>query len=222
MGGARSRVRVDGHDRAPRSTITSPAASATIADGALVTITGTATDAGGTVGGVEVSTDDGATWHEATGTTSWSYSWVAHGAPSTTIKARAADDSGNLELAPASVTVNIGCPCGMFGPSVPPELLDAGDINAVEVGVRFKADLDGTITGVRFYKSALNTGTHIGNLWTANGTLLATRDVHERDAHRLAAARTSPTPVSITAGTTYVASYYAPRGHYSADPWFHF
>src|SRR5206468_1352721 len=69
---------------APNSTIASPAPGAAIADGARVTISGTATDAGGTVAGVEVSTDSGTTWHPATGTTSWSYSWIAHGAPSST------------------------------------------------------------------------------------------------------------------------------------------
>ena len=58
------------------------------------------------------------------------------------------------------------------------EVVDQQDTNAVELGVRFKADLDGTITGVRFYKATANTGTHVGNLWTASGTLLAQRDVH--------------------------------------------
>jgi hypothetical protein len=33
------------------------------------------------VAGIEVSTDNGKTWHPATGTTSWTYSWVAHGSP---------------------------------------------------------------------------------------------------------------------------------------------
>ena len=31
----------------------------------------------------------------------------------------------------------------------------------------------GQVTGIRFYKAATNTGTHIGSLWTASGTLLA-------------------------------------------------
>ena len=44
---------------------------------------------------------------------------------------------------------------------------------SVELGVKFKADYDGTITGIRFYKAAANTGTHIGSLWTAAGTRLA-------------------------------------------------
>ena len=43
----------------------------------------------------------------------------------------------------------------------------------VELGVKFTSDVAGTITGIRFYKSAANTGTHIGSLWTADGTRLA-------------------------------------------------
>ena len=50
---------------APTATITAP--PATVADGSQITITGTATDTGGgVVGGVEVSTDGGSTWHPAT------------------------------------------------------------------------------------------------------------------------------------------------------------
>ena len=46
------------------------------------------------------------------------------------------------------------------------------DPNSVELGVRFRSDLAGYVTGVRFYKGAGNTGTHVGNLWTNTGTLL--------------------------------------------------
>ena len=82
---------------APTATITSPAAGANLADGARVTVSGTAADAGGgVVGGVEVSTDGGANWHPASGTTNWTYSWVVHGSPTATVLARAVDDSANL------------------------------------------------------------------------------------------------------------------------------
>ena len=50
---------------------------------------------------------------------------------------------------------------------------DSGDGNAVEVGLKFRADADGSVLGVRFYKSAANTGTHVGHLWTRSGTQLA-------------------------------------------------
>ena len=86
---------------APTSTITSPAQNANLSNGSAVTISGSATDAGGgVVAGVEVSTDGGTTWHPVTTmstpntSVTWSYSWVAHGSPSTKIKSRAVDDSG--------------------------------------------------------------------------------------------------------------------------------
>jgi Bacterial Ig domain/Purple acid Phosphatase, N-terminal domain len=92
---------------APTSAITSPAAGARLPNGAAVTIAGTASDAAGQVGVVEVSVDGGATWHRATGTTSWTYSWTPAVLGNVTIKSRAADDSGNVEAPSAGVTVTI-------------------------------------------------------------------------------------------------------------------
>ena len=40
--------------------------------------------------------------------------------------------------------------------------------------MRFRVDVDGFITGLRFYKASANTGTHVAHLWTNTGTLLAT------------------------------------------------
>jgi hypothetical protein len=58
------------------------------------TISGTAIDVGGRVGGVEVSTNGGARWHPADGRETWSYT----GSPATgQVLSRAVDDSGNLE-----------------------------------------------------------------------------------------------------------------------------
>ena len=74
---------------APTATITSPANGANLQDGATTTISGTASDVGGVVAGVEVSTDGGSTWHPATGTTSWTYAWDVHGSPTAKIKVRA-------------------------------------------------------------------------------------------------------------------------------------
>ena len=55
-----------------------------------------------------------------------------------------------------------------------PATVDGGDGGAVELGVSFSSSVTGQVTGVRFYKSVLNTGTHVGNLWSASGELLAT------------------------------------------------
>ena len=73
------------------------------------------------------------------------------------------------------------------------------------------------VTAIRFYKGARNTGTHVGHLWTTTGTLLAHGHLHRRDRRRAGSRRASPSPVAITANTTYVASYYAPVGGYAVD-----
>jgi hypothetical protein len=210
----------------PTSTIASPTQGATLPDGSAVTIAGSATDSGGgVVAGVEVSTDGGATWHPATLTTpaeqtvKWSYTWAAHGNPTTTIRSRAVDDSANLEKPSAGVTVNVSCPCSIWGSAVTPNTPDSGDGSSVEVGLKFTSEVFGTVTGVRFYKAAANTGTHVGSLWTSTGTLLASATFTGETASGWQQVNFS-TPVQISANTTYVVGYLAPQGHYSADSYY--
>jgi hypothetical protein len=207
----------------PTSTITSPAAGETFPDGSQVTISGTATDSGGgVVAGVEVSTDNGATWHPATLATpaeqsvKWSYAWIAHGNPSTTIKSRAVDDSSNLETPSAGVSVNVSCPCSIWGTNVTPPIADSGDPQSAEVGVKFTSETFGAVTGIRFYKASDNTGTHIGNLWSASGQRLATATFTSETESGWQQVNFS-SPVYIYPNTTYVASYFDPSGHYAAS-----
>ena len=206
---------------APTSTIASPASNATVQDGDTVTISGSATDAGGgVVAGVEVSTDGGQTWHPATvtgaaaQTVSWTYSWIAHGNPTATLETRSVDDSGNLEAASDRTPVNVQCPCDLWGNQVP-SVVDAGDANSAELGVKFQSDVYGTVTGIRFYKSTANTGTHVGSLWTTSGQLLG-RATFTNESTTGWQTVTFATPVKVQPNTTYVASYFAPAGHYSA------
>jgi hypothetical protein len=93
-------------------------------------------------------------------------------------------------------------------------LIDAGADSAVELGVKFKSDVNGTITGIRFYKASTNTGTHVGNLWSSTGTLLASATFTGETTSGWQQV-TFSAPVSITAGTVYVASYHTNVGHYS-------
>jgi len=109
-----------------------------------------------------------------------------------------------------------GCPCSIWTTSATPSVLDSGDAAAVELGVRFRSDVNGSITDLRFYKSSANTGTHVAHLWTNTGTLLASATFNGETASGWQQV-TFPSPVAITAGTTYVASYYAPNGRYSRD-----
>jgi hypothetical protein len=202
---------------APTTTITSPTATTPIQVGTPITVSGTATDTLGVVGGVEVSVDGGATWHPATGRESWTYTWTPKATGSATIQARASDDSANRGT-PASVTVTVGartCPCSIWGGATPTVAADP-DTTANELGVKFRADTAGQVTAIRFYKGTGNTGTHVGHLWTSTGTQLAAITFTGESASGWQQA-TLATPVNLTANTTYVVSYYAPSGHYAED-----
>lgn len=201
--------------QAPTTTITTPAAGATLGNGTAVTITGTAADTGGgVVTAVEVSTDGGASYRRATGTTSWSFTGTLTGVGATSIKVRATDDSANLGN-PASVAMTVACPCSLFGATVP-KTAATTDVSNVEVGVKFSADSDGFISGIRFYKGAGNTGTHTGTLWSETGAPLAS-GVFLGETAGGWQTLTFLAPVPVAAGQTYVASYNAPNGRYAAD-----
>jgi len=104
--------------------------------------------------------------------------------------------------------------------STVPASLDNGASGALELGVSFKSDVSGTITGIRFYKSLANTGTHVGRLWGPTGALLASVTFTGETASGWQQANFS-TPVAITANTVYTASYGLTIGHFSAN-WSYF
>jgi hypothetical protein len=97
-----------------------------------------------------------------------------------------------------------------------PGTTSASDSAAVELGVKFRADTAGTVTGIRFYKGSGNTGTHAGHLWTSGGTLLGSVTFGGETASGWQTARFS-TPVAVQANTTYIASYHTDVGHYAAN-----
>src|SRR6267142_2429150 len=100
--------------------------------------------------------------------------------------------------------------------TIVPATIDNGPDGPLELGVSFKADISGTITGIRFYKSAANTGLHKGHLWSRTGALLATVTFTGETASGWQQANFS-TPVAIKANTVYVASYQSANGHWSVN-----
>src|SRR5262249_56196732 len=92
---------------------------------------------------------------------------------------------------------------------------DGGDARSGGLGVKFRADVDGYVTGIRYYKSAANTGTHVGSLWTANGVRLSTATFSGERASGWQQV-TFGVPIAVTANTVYVASYHTDSGHYAA------
>ncbi len=232
----------------PVTTITSPANGATIPQSAAFNITGTATDVGGVVADVEVSVDGGLTWQAATGTTSWSFSWLPTVQGTVTIKSRAVDDIGNLESPGGSegsantVTVTViagappmNCPCSIYTQPVQSPT-NNNDLNqndnippGITVGVKIKADFDGTISGIRFFKAPLDNATsneHV-TLYSLSpdggvtpGTVIAQASLPSNFSHDPVhgewAEVTFTSPIPITANTVYVATYFSPTGFYNS------
>src|SRR4051794_7168727 len=97
--------------------------------------------------------------------------------------------------------------------SAAPQNSSSDDSGSVTLGLKFSSDVAGTVTGVRFYKGTGNTGTHLGQLWSSSGNKLA-EVVFSNETGSGWQKANFGTPVTITANTTYVISYFAPVGHY--------
>jgi hypothetical protein len=202
----------------PVVTVAAPTSGATVTAMQPLTISGTATSVAGVVARVEVSTDGGTTWQPATGLNSWSYSWTPTATGSATVLVRAEDDSANVST-PVSIPLTVNaqaCPCSIFPQATTPGTVDSGDGSSVNLGMRFSTSVAGEITGVEFYKSAANVGTHTGSLWSSTGTLMSSVTFTNETASGWQTANFA-SPIPVKANTSYVISYLAPSGHYSVD-----
>jgi hypothetical protein len=210
----------------PTVTATSPAAGATgvaASTGVSATFTedlqpGTASIAvSGPTGAVTGSTGYSSGARTLTFTPS---SPLAASATYTATVSSARDLAGNTmtpvtwSFTTAASPSTTGCPCTIWDAAAVPAVPADSDTAAVELGVKFRATQNGSVTGIRFYKGPGNGGTHVGSLWSRTGTRLASATFSgESTSGWQQVLFTSPVPV--TAGTTYVASYHAPQGRYS-------
>jgi hypothetical protein len=85
------------------------------------------------------------------------------------------------------------------------------------VGVRFTTSQAGTITGVRFYKGAGDTGTHTVYLWSPTGQVMASAPSTGETASGWQTVAFT-TPVAVQANTEYRATYYTTGATYAVDP----
>ncbi len=85
--------------------------------------------------------------------------------------------------------------------------------------MKFRASNDGFVTGIRYYRPSQSTGTHVGSLWTRTGTRLGQVTFTGGTASGWQQA-TFATPIPVTAGTTYVASYYTPSRYVANGAYF--
>jgi hypothetical protein len=144
---------------------------------------------------------------------------IASGTYSFTVQA--VDSSNPQQIATKALNISVTTQASftLWSNTTIPAVIDAGPDSAVELGVKFRSDASGDITGIRFYKAGTNTGTHVANLWTDTGTLLATATFVNETASGWQQVNFTP-PVAISANTVYVASYHTSAGHYSDDQYY--
>jgi len=114
----------------------------------------------------------------------------------------------------ASTPPPAGTPVTIWAATAAPAAFATSDASSVELGVKFRSDVAGTVTGVRFYKGTTTTGTHTGTLWSSTGTRLATATFSGETKSGWQQV-TFAAPVAITANTIYVVSYHTSVGNYA-------
>ncbi|MEH2078331.1 MAG: N,N-dimethylformamidase beta subunit family domain-containing protein [Nostoc sp.] len=86
-----------------------------------------------------------------------------------------------------------------------PSIPNATDNASYELGLKFRSAKGGKISAIRFWKAASETGTHIGKIWNATGTLLTSVTFSNETASGWQE-QFLETPLNIQANTTYVVS----------------
>ncbi len=100
-----------------------------------------------------------------------------------------------------------------------PATISNNDSAAVELGMKFRSQVPGVVTGVMFYKGAANIGLHSGSVWSSSGTRLATVTFTDETASGWQVAYFS-TAVTVLPNTTYVVSYHTEVGRYSSTSYY--
>lgn len=177
--------------------------------------TGTSGGTGtGTSGGTSTGTSGGSTGGASTGgttDTSGGTTDTSGGTTDTSGGSKTTTDSGTTNDAGADSQV-----FHLWDDAVKPQVLDDADSNAVELGVTVTAEVDGQITGLRFYQGQGGDGTHTGHIWGANGELLAEATFTPSNAEGWQEV-TFDEPIQVSAGEKVIASYHAPQGSYAVS-----
>jgi hypothetical protein len=102
----------------------------------------------------------------------------------------------------------------LWSATATPAAVATNDPGSVELGMKFRSDVAGTVTGIRFYRGTTTTGTHTATLWSAAGTRLRTATFTNETGSGWQQVNFS-TPVAIAANTVYVVSYHTNVGNYA-------
>jgi hypothetical protein len=109
-------------------------------------------------------------------------------------------------------------PYTIFQPTdVPANSTAYDNQGSITTGIKFRSTQAGYITAIRYYKGSGTTGTRSGHLFNSGGTLLASVTFTGETSSGWQQMSLS-SPVSISANTTYIVSYYNPDGYYTYTP----
>jgi hypothetical protein len=110
-------------------------------------------------------------------------------------------------LTSATAAVNVAPSGGgqtLFTTQIPAQS-DVTDNKAYELGMKFRVSKPGRIVALRYWKAPSDTGTHVGRVWAADGTLLATVTFTSESSSGWQQ-QALATPLVVAADTTYVVS----------------
>ncbi|MFJ2617879.1 DUF4082 domain-containing protein [Glutamicibacter sp. NPDC087344] len=108
------------------------------------------------------------------------------------------------------------CPCGLFNSTEAPTVPVVADGTPVTLGTRFSSDVEGSVSGLKFYRSMSENGPHTGTLYSTAGDVLATVQFPDTGVSGWQYAEFE-TPIEIQANNDYVAAYRS-NGTYPASP----
>ena len=103
------------------------------------------------------------------------------------------------------------CPCSLMGTSTPAVNEDVRDGRAgtgpfsYELGTKITVDKTMSLVALRFYRHALETGTHVGRVWSSTGTQLAAVTYQGETASGWQR-QALDSPITLQAGQTYTVS----------------
>jgi hypothetical protein len=121
--------------------------------------------------------------------------------PSHSISVRFSGTSSNLSNSPQPLA------CRSLFPA-PSGTIDSvsGAGQTWEQGIQFSSSVSGKITHLRYWKASVETGSHVGRIWSDSGALLAQATFLNESASGWQT-QALQTPINVTAGVRYRVSY---------------
>jgi hypothetical protein len=116
-----------------------------------------------------------------------------------------------------NVTVNINSfNSSLWDNTFVPATTNGNDGQPLEVGVKFRASVNGVIKSIKFYKGSNADGTaYTLKLYQNSNQALLSSQAFSNTTAQGWQVIDLPSPISVTAGTTYVASCYSAAGNYN-------